>query len=103
MKNEEKKYIIKYKMNSKRGLKQWNYSTRITNYGTWSVSDPNRNNIITKMILKEARKNVIKIKEIRKKTEQKIVEIQIIDTETNEIIDISQKFTKFNRFEIMDI
>ncbi len=85
------------------GLKRWNYSTVIANNGTCSVFNPN-NESITKMTLEEAKENVIKIKEIRKQKKQEITEIQIIDIETNEIVDINQKeYTKFTRFEIMEI
>ena len=103
MKNEEiKKYVIRYKFNTEWGLRQWNYSISIANNGTCSVIEID-NRSITKMILTEAKKNVVKIKEIRKKRKQEITEIQIINIKTNEIIDITQKYTKFTRFEIMDI
>ncbi len=97
-----KKYIIKYKFNTKWGLRKWNYSTNITKNGTCSCNNKDYGNI-TKMTLTEARKNVIKIKEIRKKKKSEITEIQIIDTKTNKTVDISPKYTKFTRFEIMDI
>ncbi len=100
--SEIKKYIIKYKFNTKWGLRKWNYSTNITKNGTYSVTDP-KDKDITKMTLTEAKKNVIKIKEVRKKVKQEITKIEIINTETNEIVDISPKYTKFTRFEIMDI
>ncbi len=96
---EEKKYIIRYKMNN---FHKWCYSINITNTSTYSCGNKDSENI-TKMILIEARKNVIKIKEIRKNKPSRITEIYVIDTETNKIIDITQKYTKFTRFEIMEI
>ncbi len=95
-------YIIRYKFKKPWGLKKWNYSNSISNYGTCSCKDKDSKSI-TKMTLIEARKNVIKIKEIRKRRDAEVTEIQIINIETNEIIDINQKYTKFTRFEIMEI
>ncbi len=105
--SEIKKYIIKYKFGNLYA-KGWCYLTKITNYTTFSKNHLN-DKLIMKMILKEAKKNMTKIKEIYKELPYyNVREIQIIDSKTNKIIDeiinINQKeYTKFTRFEIMDI
>ncbi|KKM19592.1 hypothetical protein LCGC14_1654080 [marine sediment metagenome] len=65
---------------------KWCYSTNITDHSTYSVGNKN-DRTITKITLKEAIKNVIKIKKIRKDQPSKITEIQIINIETNKTID----------------
>ena len=96
----EKKYIIRYKMAN---FHSWCYSINITNNFTYSVGNKN-NKEITKMTLKEARQNVIKIKKIRKNKPSRIIEIQIINIKTNKIIDPTiNKPRKISRFELMEI
>lgn len=99
---DEKKYIIRYKLTS-RGSKCWWHFYRIQNGVVHSYATPNAN-MIKKMTLEEAKKYTPKIIGICKK--RGIKEIQIINTETNNIVNPYYKpklEEEISRFELMEL
>ncbi len=93
------KYIIRYKM---RGWHKWCYSIRIEDDATYSTGKEN-GPTTKRMTLKEARRNVIKIKKIRRGKSNDIEEIQIIEEETNKIIESEWKYEEVSRFDLMEL
>ncbi len=96
----ENKYVIRYRLD---GVTQWCYSSKIEDTSTYSISQKD-SSAVTKMTLEEARKNAKKIIKVREGRTYNIINtIQIIDTETNEIINDKWKYEETSRFELMDI
>lgn len=99
---DEKKYMIRYKLPN-RESKWWWHFYKIQNGIIHSYATPNAN-MIKKMTLKEAKKNILKIKKIRKKVDGKEpTKIQIINTETNGIVSFEDLEEEISRFELMEL
>jgi hypothetical protein len=103
----EKIYIIRYKFGS---FSNWCYFTMFSkNYeekdDTCSTLHKDSTEIL-KMSLKETKKKYEKIKEIRDVIYNDLIDIQIIDTNTNKIIDIDhieeEDNTATSRFDLID-
>jgi len=91
-----KKYVIRYKITE--DAKYYSYFKRTkfnTTYSSKNIDDEE----VKKMTLIEAKEEVVKIE----KLDRSRADIKIIDIETNEEVDIHTKYTKYTRFEIMDI
>jgi len=97
MDENNKKYVIRYKIT--KYSKRYSYFKRIEFNGTYSSYDID-NEEVKKMTLIDAKENVKEIENLVKKGRIDRADIRIIDIETNKEVDI---YTKYNRFEIMDI
>ena len=95
-----KKYVIRYKITE--DAKYYSYFKRIVGNDddTYSSDDIN-NKEVKKMTLIDAKENVKEIENLVKKGRIDRADIRIIDIETNK--EVSTSYTKYNRFEIMDI
>lgn len=100
----EKKYIIRYKLPS-RGSKCWWHFYRIQNGDVQSYATPLAKSI-KKMTLKEAKKYIPKIIKSCKKEDNELAKIEIINTETNKIVNPYYKpepEVEISRFELMEL
>ena len=94
----EKKYIIRYAFGYRT---EWNYSFGIKGGSTRS-GNLRDDRLVIKITLTEARKYIKRIVQLRQKNNGGVVtEIQILDAETNEIMDNEEK--EISRFELMEI
>jgi len=104
---EEKKYIIRYKFAN---LYHWNYFTKfsINHNGNKDTCSEGfiEGSAIKKMAYKEALVDIKEITRIRRIRETDFQEPEIVDFDTQKVVNIEEINTpikKFTRFQIMDI